>query len=221
MDNLKRYIVIPICLLTACAPPRPMMEQPMGPQQQLTGPQQAIIDKKEPSTVNKVIPIEQRKEKTKMVSSWVIRGAMAAKNKAKGWSAAMNWTQNGPGSYQIRLMGPLGAGTVLINKAGKTITFQDGPKKTTSSNADELLSQQTGIRLPVNNLYYWVRGLPAPGKVSSEKHDQYNHLVQLRQSGYTITFGNYTSVKGIDLPGIVRLDGNGVMVKVVIKNWSV
>jgi outer membrane lipoprotein LolB len=203
MDNLKRFIVIPICLLTACAPPRPVME-----------PQQ-------PTTLNKVIPVEQRKEKTKTISSWEIRGAIAAKNKSKGWSAVMNWVQNGPNSYHLRLMGPLGAGTVLINKSGNTVTYQDGPKKISATNADELLQKQTGIRLPVNNLYYWVRGLPAPGKVNSEQHDQYNHLVQLKQSGYNIAFGNFTSVKGADLPGIIRLEGNGVMIKVIIKNWSV
>lgn len=133
----------------------------------------------------------------------------------------MNWVQQGANSYQIRLMGPLGGGAVLISKKGNTITFQDGSKITTSTNADELLLKQTGIRLPVNNLYYWVRGLPAPGGVQSEKHDQFNHLIQLKQNGYTIDFNKYTSVKGIDLPSMIRLEGNGVMVKVVIKNWVV
>lgn len=209
MDNLKRLIIIPICLLTACAPPKPQALEQLTP--------------------GKVIPAEQLKEKKQTVkengqatsvSSWEIRGAMAAKNKAKGWSAAMNWVQNGPGSYQIRLMGPLGAGTILISKSGNTITFQDGPKRITSSNADELLVKQTGIRLPVSNLYYWIRGLPAPGKVGGEQRDQSNHLVQLKQSGYNISFGNYTVVKGVALPGLIRLQGNGVMVKVVIKKWS-
>lgn len=209
MDNLKRFIVLPIFLLTACAPPRPAMM-----------PEQ-------PSKIAKAVPNETPAEKqhatgkAETVSSWQVRGALATKNKSKGWSAAMHWAQNGPSSYQIRLMGPLGAGAVLISKKGSTITFQDGPKRITSTNADELLLQQTGVRLPVNNLYYWVRGLPAPGKVSSEKRDAANNLVMLRQSGYTVTFGNYTIEKGVALPGIVRLDGNGVMVKVVIKNWSI
>ncbi len=200
MNATKYYILALAFLLTACAPPpRPAEEPP----------------------TNKVVPLEKRKAETATVSSWEISGAMAAKNKAKAWSASMNWVQHGPNSYQIRLMGPLGGGTVLINKSGKTITFQDGAKKASSTNADELLVQQTGIRLPVNNLYYWVRGLPAPGTVQSEKHDQYNHLVQLKQNGYTIDFTQYTSVKGIDLPSTIRLVGNGVMVKVIIKNWNV
>lgn len=199
-DNLKRFMVVPFCLLTACAPPRPAMEQ---------------------LTPSKVIPVEQRKEKTKKVSSWEIRGAMAAKNQSKGWSAALNWKQNGINAYQIRLMGPLGSGTVLIDKKGNQLSFQDGAKRVTSTNADQLLLQQTGIRLPVNNLYYWVRGLPAPGQVSAEKRDPYNRLIELKQSGYTIHFANYTSVRDTELPGLVRMEGNGVMVKVVIKNWSI
>nr|WP_237762239.1 lipoprotein insertase outer membrane protein LolB [Legionella shakespearei] len=196
---MKRLTVVSFCLLTACAPPRPAEELP----------------------VNKVVPLEKRKAETATISSFEIKGAMAAKTKSKGWSATMNWVQQGAGSYQIRLMGPLGGGAVAINKSGGVVTFKDGPKTASSSNADELLLKQTGIRLPVNNLYYWVRGLPAPGGVQSEQHDQFNHLTQLKQSGYTINFTKYTSVKGIDLPSMIRLEGNGVMVKVVIKNWIV
>ncbi|KTD65318.1 lipoprotein insertase outer membrane protein LolB [Legionella shakespearei] len=199
MNAMKRLTVVSFCLLTACAPPRPAEELP----------------------VNKVVPLEKRKAETATISSFEIKGAMAAKTKSKGWSATMNWVQQGAGSYQIRLMGPLGGGAVAINKSGGVVTFKDGPKTASSSNADELLLKQTGIRLPVNNLYYWVRGLPAPGGVQSEQHDQFNHLTQLKQSGYTINFTKYTSVKGIDLPSMIRLEGNGVMVKVVIKNWIV
>lgn len=222
MDNLKYLILVPLYLLTACAPPKTNFESPIVQDSPATKQiEPANHAGNTDKTTSKTISVEQRKAETKTVSSWEIRGALAAKNKAKGWSASMNWLQNGPSSYQIRLMGPLGAGTVIITKKGGTITFQDGPKKIISNNADELLLQQTGIRLPVNNLYYWVRGLPAPGKIIAEHRDQNNHLVQLKQSGYAIDFAKYTTVKGADLPGVVRLEGNGVMVKVIIKSWSV
>jgi outer membrane lipoprotein LolB len=76
---------------------------------------------------------------------------MAARNKRKGWSASYNWVQQGINQYQIRLFGPLGGGTVIIAKQGGTVTYTDGPKKISSHNADQLLMQQTGIQLPVNN----------------------------------------------------------------------
>lgn len=215
MNNMQRLVIISFCFLTACAPPRPAGEAPLNKNIPIEQ------NKAMSAAQNKVMSVEQRKAKTATVSSFEIRGSMAAKNKNKGWSAAMNWKQNGPGAYQIRLMGPLGAGTVLIDKKGNTITFQDGPKRITSHSPDQLLAEQTGIRLPVNNLYYWVRGLPAPGPVQAERRDEYNHLVQLKQSGYTINFAKYASVRGIDLPSMIRLEGNGVMVKVAIQNWTV
>lgn len=199
MNAIKRLGIISFCLITACTTPqKPAEELP----------------------TNKVIPLEKRKAETATISSWDIKGAMSAKSKDKGWSATMNWVQHGPSSYQLRLVGPLGGGAVLINKKGSTITFQDGNKTSSSTNADELLLKQTGIQLPVNNLYYWVRGLPAPGAVQSEQHDKYNHLVELKQSGYTINFTKYTSVHGIDLPSMIRLEGKGVSMKVVIKSWG-
>ncbi|MCP0913941.1 MULTISPECIES: lipoprotein insertase outer membrane protein LolB [Legionella] len=199
MNALKRTCIFSIALLSACAPPKPAEEPP----------------------VNVTMPVAERKTQTDTVSSWVISGAMAAKNKNKAWSASLNWRQQGMNKYQIRLFGPLGGGTVIIEKEGGAITYKDGPKTITSQNADDLLQQQTGIRLPVNNLYYWVRGLPAPGPVQASKYDEYNHLISLQQAGYHINYESYTSVNKIDLPSKIRLQGNGVSIKLIIKQWSV
>lgn len=199
MRILQGLAIFPLCFLTACAPPKPATELP----------------------ANEAMPLVERKAKTNSVSSFNISGAMAAKNKNKGWSASLNWAQQGVDSYQIRLMGPLGGGTVLIDRKGGAVTYKEGAKTWSASNADELLQKHTGIRLPVNSLYYWVRGLPAPGKVDSTKQDQYNHLSQLRQSGYTIDYPRYTSVKGIDLPSMIRLQGQGTSIKLVIRQWKV
>jgi outer membrane lipoprotein LolB len=163
-----------------------------------------------------------QKIKANTLSSWTISGAMAAKNnKNKGWSASLNWKQFGLNNYQIRLSGPLGGGTVLINKSGGVVTYTDGPKKVSSANADLLLLQQTGIQLPVNNLYYWVRGLPAPGKIESAHFDSHQNLSSLTQSGYTIDYAKYTTVDNLSLPAKIRLQGHGVLIKLIIKHWSV
>lgn len=195
----KMLVTLPVLLLTACAPPKPAAELP----------------------TNELMPVAKREAKTATVSSFELSGAMAAKNSKKAWTASINWLQRGAGNYQIRLMGPLGGGTVIIDKKGSEVSFRDGPKTVHSSNADELLFKQTGIRLPVNNLYYWVRGLPAPGPVGSRQQDNYNHLTSLNQAGYHIDYTRYTSVKGIDLPSMIRLEGHGVMVKLIIKNWRI
>jgi len=155
------------------------------------------------------------------LSSWELSGAIAARNKKRGWTASLNWLQQGPNQYQIRLFGPLGGGTVIIEKHGSVITYRDGPKRISSNNADALLQKETGVRLPVKDLYFWVRGLPAPGSIQSERRDAHHYLISFRQSGYTIDYTAYTSAGGMILPSKIRLQGNGVLIKLVIKNWRV
>ena len=155
------------------------------------------------------------------LSSWELSVAIAARNKKRGWTAVLNWLQQGPNQYQIRLLGPLGGGAVVIEKHGSVVTFRDGPKKVSSNNADELLQKKTGVRLPVKNLYYWVRGLPAPGSVQSVHRDANNYLISFNQAGYSVNYTAYTVAGGMNLPSKIRLQGRGVMIKLVIKHWEI
>lgn len=211
MNTFKYICIFSACLLTACAPHKIEPEFPPS-------------EKTQPLALDEPLPISKSKTTTTSaatVSSWKISGAMAAKSKRKGWSASLNWVQQGIHQYQIRLFGPLGGGTIVIAKQGGEVTYTDGPKKISSRNADELLMQQTGIQLPVNNLYYWVRGLPAPGAVQSSHTDKNGNLESLTQAGYSIHYTNYTSVNHVNLPGKIQLQGHGSMIKLVIKRWSI
>ena len=205
MNALKHTCLASICILTACAAPqRTTLEAPPKLQPQAEQKQ-------------KIAPVLSATS----LSSWELSGAIAAKNNKKGWTASLNWLQKGPNEYQIRLFGPLGGGTVIIEKHGAIITYRDGPKKITSTNASELLQKQTGTQLPVHNLYYWVRGIPAPGAVSSAHRDENNRLMSLNQAGYQIDYTAFTTASGMDLPSKIRLQGHGVLIKLVIKHWRV
>jgi len=224
MNALKRLAFLPLLLLVACAPKTqaPVIPGAMpNDSTTLQAPEAGKPGEIAASTDGKISASKPAASNGTPPSSWELSGAMAAKSKRKAWSASVNWMQRGAGSYQIRLFGPLGSGTVLISRQGGTVTFRDGPKSATSSNADELLSKQTGVRLPVSNLYYWVRGLPAPGAVQSAQRDSANRLVQLRQSGYTIQYLGYSMNGKTALPTSIRLQGNGVFIKLVIKRWRI
>jgi outer membrane lipoprotein LolB len=212
MNFLKPLTIYPLCFLIACTPIKKPTEMPLGPNYPTTQPA-------EPNQKNQITSSE--KKSAQQISTWELSGAIAARNKNKSWTASMNWAQVARDQYQIRLYGPLGGGTVMVEKNGTIITFRDGAKKVASTDADKLLLSQTGVRLPVNNLYYWVRGLPAPGPVGSEHRDANQHLLQLSQAGYTITYSQYTIVNGSTLPTKIRLEGHGVMIKVAITRWKI
>ncbi|RJT48642.1 lipoprotein insertase outer membrane protein LolB [Legionella taurinensis] len=224
MNALKCSSLCLLLLLTACAP-RHHQALHSGTEGSLPGEgavngQPLTTEEAAASPAVNVSPAEQAKQ-TASISSWELSGAMAARGKKKSWTASVNWLQNGPGSYQIRLFGPLGSGTVMIDKKGGVVTLRDGPKKVSSSSADALLRKETGVGLPVANLYYWVRGLPAPGAVQTAQRDPKNRLLLLRQAGYTIQYLGYSAVGKAALPSQIRLQGHDIFIKMVIKKWRV
>jgi outer membrane lipoprotein LolB len=240
MKKYYPYAVLPLLLLQACGP-RPgadlSSEAPLPPSAEsaqvttqknsagtatMPANEGAVKDVKgvkgKENTTSKVV---SNKEASR-ITSWQISGAMGMINKAKhkSYSGSLHWAQYGPGQYNIRMIGPMGGGTVLINKQGNTVTYKAGAKTYTSNNADRLLAQHAGIHLPVGSLYYWVRGIAAPGSVQSAQYNKAHQLVLLRQNGYTISYPRYTSVNGVALPGMVRVDGQGVSVKLAINHWK-
>ena len=210
MTALKRLGFLSISILSACAPPKTF--DPAENNQSVIQSEKQLSDNKQQQV---------GAEHATIPSSWELSGAMAARNKTKAFTASVNWLQRGSNSYQIRLSGPLGSGAILIEKQNGLVKFRDGPKSASSKNADELLQQQTGIRLPVNNLYYWVRGIPAPGPVQSAKRSATNQLLVLQQAGFTIEYPSYSKTGNSVLPSIIKLQGNGVAIKFVIKRWKV
>ncbi len=178
----------------------------------LTTPDTAATDKQTAA---------KRTHAVKHLSSWTITGALAAKSKRKTWAASFNWKQQGLNRYRLHLFGPLGGGSVLVEKNGRLVTYQDGPKRVTTTNISQLFYKETGIRVPLYNLYYWVRGVQAPGATQSEEYDATGHLKVLRQGGYTVRYDSYQAVKNFYLPTKLRITGPGGQLKLIIKDWKI
>lgn len=207
-----------ICMLglTACQTTRPLQELP----------QQNPSEQSSPIKTPEMTESLQQKSSQPVSSSaqsaiqgWTMQGAMAVRHPKKSWTASFNWNQSGPSNYHIRLFGPLGSGTVLIDGHNGLTTYQDGPKKLASKNANALLKQQTGVALPVHNLYYWARGIPAPGAVSFVQKGPSGAYAGFAQAGYKIEYPEYIKIQGTVLPRQIKLTGNGTFIKVVIKHW--
>ncbi|MCC5791263.1 MAG: outer membrane lipoprotein LolB [Legionellaceae bacterium] len=204
MFTTLQWMVLLSLLLSACAPPKPAPEPP--------------TNTVKPNTVK---PVAERQAEVQSIQSFDLNGAIAVRNPEKSWTASINWRQQGANSYQIRLFGPLGSGTILISKQGNKVVLQDGPKRASSHSAAKLLAQETGVSLPVHHLFYWVRALPAPGGGAKISRDRYNHISHLRQGGYSVQYLQYTATPKGDLPSSIRLEGQGIKVKLIIKRWKV
>ena len=84
---------------------------------------------------------------------------------------------------------------------------------------EALLQKEMGWSIPVRNMFYWMRGMSAPGP-KHERFDKYGHLVALAQQGWGMQFFSYRTVEGFDLPSkIVMKHSGGLHITIVMKKW--
>ncbi|MDG4595930.1 MAG: lipoprotein insertase outer membrane protein LolB [Candidatus Contendobacter sp.] len=156
------------------------------------------------------------------LTRWQAAGRIGVVNGQDGWHASFQWTQQGSG-YQIDLSGPLGQGRVVVESDGAWVRIQtqDG-RNWTASDADELLEQALGVRLPVNGLRYWARGLPEPGSPPVLQTDASGRLTRLEQQGWIIEYPVYTPTSrlNLDLPERIIARRRDLSVKLVIEQWT-
>ncbi len=211
-----------LVFLTACAPPKTAAINELdATKSSLTQSDITDIKSTDLSQTTEVSKRSQNTTASTIPKTFRLSGAIAAKSHQKGWTAMVDWQQSGPHSYQMTLMGPMGSQAVRIQEQQGLVTYQEGAKKFSAKNGDDLLAKKTGIHLPVHNLYYWIRGIPAPGAIQSATRDSNGQLKILKQSGYTVEFNEYTNTQQHMLPRKLRLYGKDVVVKLVIKRWSV
>ena len=164
---------------------------------------------------------EKREQQLSAIQSWQLRGAIGINDSKQAFRAAVAWQQQND-NYAMQLFGPAGSGTLKLQGAPSHVVLTDAENKTsTASSADSLLEQQTGWYIPVSNLVYWIRGIPAPNLPSKKSFDAYNHLTQLQQLGWSVYYPRYTSVQGIDLPNKMILTRGPMKIRIVVKQWTI
>ena len=153
--------------------------------------------------------------------SWVITGRLGIQTEDEGWHISFRWQQGGAGLYHITLSGPLGQASAELQATsqGVTLMLADG-HSVSAMDPDELLSRQLGWRLPVNGLYYWVRGLPVPGQAETHGLDGQGRLQWLEQSGWHLSYRRYDEVSGKSVPTKIFLDSSQFKVRMVIDEWT-
>lgn len=156
------------------------------------------------------------------LTTWQADGRIGVVSGQEGWHAGFQWAQRDAG-YRIVLLGPLGQGRVIVEGDGSEarIQMQDG-QNWTAPDADALLEQSLGVRLPVNGLRYWARGLPEPGSTPTLQTDAQGRLIRLEQNGWVIEYPTYapTSMLNLDLPERIVARRQDLSVKLVIEQWT-
>ncbi|QKT02857.1 outer membrane lipoprotein LolB [Ectothiorhodospiraceae bacterium 2226] len=150
---------------------------------------------------------------------WGVRGRLAIRSAHEGWHANVQWQQDAD-HYLIDLVGPMGQGAVRLSGDPYRVVLDSGSEQRVAASPEALLEENTGWRLPVNGLRYWMRGLPQPGALGRFELDAQGRLLELEQDGWHIAFQRYTDVRGVAVPDRLALRHADLRVRVVVDTWT-
>ncbi|MFC6632625.1 lipoprotein insertase outer membrane protein LolB [Microbulbifer taiwanensis] len=155
---------------------------------------------------------------------WTIKGKLGVRSPSDNGSANLTWQQQAAPNYRIHLSGPLGAGATVISGSPGGVSLQRGDDPPLQArNPAELTMQTLGWPLPINEMFYWVRGIPAPGPTGQQQRNAQGQLQSLQQSGWQLNFSDYQNRGSYVLPTRINASTRGaagpVTVKLVIKEW--
>lgn len=165
---------------------------------------------------------EHQQQLMNEIDSWEIQGKFSIKQSQRLTSANITWRQSSPHRYEIALIGPLGQGSVLLSGYANRVVLKDARGKTdTASNAQDLLYKHTGWSLPIESLYYWVRGLPDPQYPHQYVLNEYGQLAQLQQHGWTLAYDTYQQYDGYFVPRKISLNYPATRITLLLRAWQV
>jgi outer membrane lipoprotein LolB len=153
------------------------------------------------------------------LQNWTLDSKVGIRTPDDSQSARMQWQQQTP-DYRISISGPLGQGGALIegNNRGVSIDIA-GEGRYTSDSPEDLLQSLLGWSFPVEQVRFWIRGLPAPGLPFAPVFSE-NRLQMLEQGDWLIHYSAYSEDNGYVLPQRVTLRRADLTITVIIKEWT-
>ena len=159
---------------------------------------------------------EERRKALEQATRWDLDGRAAVALGTQGWQATLNWRQTGADS-ELHLAGPLGIGalTIKVTPAGLSLNGAAPDDAVVAQLQDRL-----GFELPLDNLRYWLLGIPDPNTPFELTRNAQDRAARLSQAGWSIEYDDYMAGGGDLLPKRLVLTRADARVRIVVDRWE-
>ena len=196
--GLRQIIALSVLLLSACST-RPTHE---------------------PATVDPYSLWQQHQQQLSQLQHWSLKGRISLATDNQASSASVHWQQQSD-RYFLRILGPFGQQRITVEGSAVGVTLTDAQGRVMSANnAEELLWRQSGWRLPLQDLQYWILGVPANAQQQFNLNAD-GQLSSLHSQSWRIDYTRYRQVGEYWLPDKLQLHNPQLRIKLAISEWSV
>lgn len=165
----------------------------------------------------------QRAEQLSRLNDWTIKGKIAFIEGDSKQSANLYWRQT-EYTTNLKLTTFLGVNVLSLSSKNDIHTLKANGKTYQDDNLEDLLNQVSGIRLPVNALVYWIKGL----KAQSEDQISYSTTTNLPETlnawvnntYWQLHYKKYNLVNNLRLANQLTITHQQLVIKLAIHTWE-
>ncbi|MCV6636825.1 lipoprotein insertase outer membrane protein LolB [Candidatus Albibeggiatoa sp. nov. NOAA] len=163
---------------------------------------------------------EAHQQSMQKIDMWQLNGRIVISDEDSAWNSRVIWQQR-PRNYQLVFNSPVGGAMRLIGSEQQVVMNTADNKTFRAETPEKLVSEVLNMNIPVQNLHYWIRGIPAPTQRQLNYILNENGQLQLlEQEGWTVSFKRYKYVDGVALPEKVFLQNEDYRVKIAVNRWQ-
>lgn len=163
----------------------------------------------------------RQRDQLQQLDAWQLRGRVDVRYDNESHTPRIQWLQQNL-EYRIRLWGTFNAGNTLIVGRPGYVTLENDGEIMSAASPEELILQQLGYELPVSQLNYWIKGLPAPDGEAQLSFNELNQLTTIKQADWTIELSDMRQYGALSLPRRVELTRprNDIRLRFIGLNWT-
>jgi outer membrane lipoprotein LolB len=162
-------------------------------------------------------PWEDRSRALSAMEAYALSGRIAVAAAEQGFSGTLRFEQTVRES-RLQLDGPLGVGGLRLNWNGDTLQMLTSRGEELDGDAARVaIEARLGFVLPLDELRYWLLGVPAPTTPADVTVNGDNRLSGLQQNGWQVAYTEYGAASG--MPRKLTAQKEGARVRVIIDQW--
>jgi len=169
-----------------------------------------------------VIAPSERQALLQNLQHWQAVGRISINSDQQALAGGIKWEQRNR-DYRVSLTSVLGL-ALLVEQTGAAATLQRKGRPVARGNtAQELVLDELNVRVPLEQLSNWLRGLPGDQGVPA--YDEFGRLKQLDYRDpdnilWRADIRRYQAFDELDLPALVLVEGGGYNIRLTVREWS-